>query len=160
MWGSGDFKSVYKASSIESMSLFEDEFLFAAPPDHPLAQAKTLKVSQLAEESLLLLEDGHCLRDHALSVCGMSPQLPGEDTRSEFAATSLHTLVQMVRSGLGTTLLPKMAVDAGLAEHLDLTIRGFDPPVSGRAIGMVWRKGSARAEEAQMLGDFVKAQLV
>lgn len=146
----------YEAANIEHMALMDDEFLFAAPPDHPLAKYKTLKAAQLVDEPLLLLEDGHCLRDHALSVCGMNSRGPGENAQSDFAATSLHTLVQMVRSGLGATLLPRIAIDAGLADHLDLAIRRFDPPVSGREIGIAWRKGSARADEARMLGQSVK----
>ena len=81
---------------------------------------------------------------------------PGEDSRSDFAATSLHTLVQMVRSGLGATLLPKLAVDAGLAEHLDLAIRHFTPPVSGRSIGIAWRKSSNRTSEFEILKNDVR----
>jgi len=65
----------------------------------------------------------------------------------------------MVRSGLGATLLPRMAVDAGLADQMDLTIRPFDPPVVGREIGLVWRKGSARADETRTLGDAIRKEL-
>jgi LysR family hydrogen peroxide-inducible transcriptional activator len=148
----------YDAPHIETVSLIEDEFLFAASPDHPLAHVDPLTPDKLAGEPLLLLEDGHCLRDHALAMC--SATRPGEDrARSDFAATSLHTLVQMVKSGLGATLLPRLAVDAGLADRLDLVIRRFDPPVSGRAIGMAWRKGSARSGEAKTLAQGIKAAL-
>lgn len=148
----------YDAQNIETVSLMEDEFLFAAHPDHKLAGADPLTPDKVSADALLLLEDGHCLRDHALSMCAASR--PGEDAaRSDFAATSLHTLVQMVKSGLGATLLPKLAVDAGLADHLDLVIRRFDPPVSGRSIGMAWRKGSARADEARALGLDIKAAM-
>ena len=148
----------YEAASIETVSLMEDEFLFAAHPDHRLADIDPLTPDMLAGESLLLLEDGHCLRDHALAMCSASR--PGEDkARSDFAATSLHTLVQMVKSGLGATLLPRLAVDAGLADRLDLVIRPFDPPISGRSIGMAWRKGSARGEEARSLAKDIKTAL-
>ncbi len=148
----------YEAPSIETVSLMEDEFLFAAHPDHRLADIDPLTPDMLAGESLLLLEDGHCLRDHALAMCSASR--PGEDkARSDFAATSLHTLVQMVKSGLGATLLPRLAVDAGLADRLDLVIRPFDPPISGRSIGMAWRKGSARGEEARSLAKDIKTAL-
>lgn len=148
----------YDAPKIDTLSLTEDEFLFAAHRDHPLAGEAKLTPDKLAGESLLLLEDGHCLRDHALAICSTSR--PGEDAaRSDFAATSLHTLVQMVKSGLGATLLPRLAVDAGLADQLDLMIRPFDPPISGRSIGMAWRKGSARAEEARSLARDIKTAL-
>ncbi|WP_273144478.1 hydrogen peroxide-inducible genes activator [Oceanicaulis alexandrii] len=148
----------YDAPGIETTGVLEDEFLFAATPDHPLAQRDTLSPDMLADEQLLLLEDGHCLRDHALAVCSAS-RPDTNDARSDFAATSLHTLVQMVKSGLGATLLPKLAIDAGLADRLDLAIRPFDPPVAGREIGVAWRKGSAREHEARMLADAVREAL-
>lgn len=148
----------YEASIIETAPLISDEFLFASAPDHPLAQLEKLTPESLRDEPLLLLEDGHCLRDHAISVCGAG-RAEAESARSDFAATSLHTLVQMVKSGLGATLLPKLAIDAGLADQLDLAIRPFDPPVAGREIGIAWRKGSARAEEARALGNAVKQAL-
>ncbi|MCP2679437.1 hydrogen peroxide-inducible genes activator [Maricaulaceae bacterium NA33B04] len=148
----------YEASIIETAPLISDEFLFASAPDHPLAKVEKLTPESLRDEPLLLLEDGHCLRDHAISVCGAGPA-EAESARSDFAATSLHTLVQMVKSGLGATLLPKLAIDAGLADQLDLAIRPFDPPVAGREIGIAWRKGSARAEEVRALGNAVKAAL-
>ncbi len=148
----------YEAPGIETTGLLEDEFLFAATPDHPLAKVDKLSPAMLADEPLLLLEDGHCLRDHALAVCSASKP-DTNDARSDFAATSLHTLVQMVKSGLGATLLPKLAIDAGLADRLDLAIRPFDPPVAGREIGVAWRKGSAREHEARMLADAVREAL-
>ncbi|MEO1039200.1 MAG: hydrogen peroxide-inducible genes activator [Pseudomonadota bacterium] len=149
----------YEAAGIETRSLAEDEFLFAAHPDHRLAKVNRLDPAMLADEPLLLLEDGHCLRDHAISVCGTGAGAEREEARSDFAATSLHTLVQMVKSGLGATLLPKLALDAGLADRLDLAVRPFDPPVAGREIGIAWRKGSARAEEAIRLAEGVKDAL-
>ena len=148
----------YDATSVETEALVADEFLFASDAQHPLAGDDHLKPEDLKGESLLLLEDGHCLRDHALAVCAAG-QGEAEAARSDFAATSLHTLVQMVKSGLGATLLPKLALDAGLADRLDLAIRPFDPPVAGREIGIAWRKGSARADEALALGQAVKEGL-
>ena len=148
----------YEAAGIETEAILEDEFLFAAAPEHKLAGVDPLTPDQLAGEPLLLLEDGHCLRDHALAVCAASR--PDEDAaRSDFAATSLHTLVQMVKSGLGATLLPRLAIEAGLADRLDLVIKPFDPPVAGRAIGMAWRKGGARGDEARELAAKVRAAL-
>ena len=140
----------YDAAMIETHAVWSDEFLFAAPPDHPLAHKAKLSPDDLTDEPLLLLEDGHCLRDHALSACSTG------SARSDFAATSLHTLVHMVKSGLGATLLPRMAVDAGLVDRMGLEVRAFDPPVAGREIGVAWRKGSARADEAIQLGDAIR----
>jgi LysR family hydrogen peroxide-inducible transcriptional activator len=148
----------YDASGIETQTIVEDEFLFACAPDHRLADVDPMTPEALAGEALLLLEDGHCLRDHAIAVCAAS-RADENAARSDFAATSLHTLVQMVKSGLGATLLPRLAVNAGLADRLDLTIRAFTPPVAGRAIGMAWRKGGARGEEARTLADKVRAAL-
>jgi LysR family transcriptional regulator, hydrogen peroxide-inducible genes activator len=140
----------YDAPLIETHAVWSDEFLFAGPPDHPLAAREKLAPADLAEEPLLLLEDGHCLRDHALAACSTG------SARSDFAATSLHTLVHMVKSGLGATLLPRMAVDAGLVDRMGLEVRAFTPPVAGREIGVAWRKGSARAEEAIQLGNAIR----
>ncbi len=150
----------YEAPGIETRAIKDDEFLFAAHPDHPLATVNRLEPAMLADEPLLLLEDGHCLRDHALSVCaGGGVGAHEGEARSDFAATSLHTLVQMVKSGLGATLLPRLALDAGLADRLDLAVRPFDPPVAGREIGVAWRKGSARADEAVKIAEAVREAL-
>lgn len=143
----------YDAPMIESVSLGSDEFLFACSPEHKLASKEPLEAEDLRGESLLLLEDGHCLRDHALSACSAG------EARSDFAATSLHTLVQMVKSGMGATLLPKMAVDAGLVDQMGLVVHAFDPPVAGREIGIAWRKGSARSEEARQIGEEIRKLL-
>ncbi|MEN0653086.1 MULTISPECIES: hydrogen peroxide-inducible genes activator [Hyphobacterium] len=141
----------YEGTAIETVSVGPDEFFFAAPHDHRLAARKTVTLSDVAGEKLLLLEDGHCLRDHAVSVCADS------SVRNDFAATSLHTLAQMVRSGLGVTLLPSLAVEGGLTEGLDLSVIPFDPPIVGREIGVAWRKGSAREAEARMIAQAIGA---
>jgi LysR family hydrogen peroxide-inducible transcriptional activator len=143
----------FEAPGIDSYAIASDEFLFASDQHHPLARKDKLKASDLKGEPLLLLEDGHCLRDHALAACSAG------EARSDFAATSLHTLVQMVRSGMGATLLPKMAVDAGLVERMGLNVQSFDPPVAGREIGIAWRRGSARADEAIKIADAIKSEL-
>ena len=143
----------FEAPGIETFSIASDEFLFACSADHPLADKTDLNAADLKGEHLLLLEDGHCLRDHALSACSAG------EARSDFAATSLHTLVQMVRSGLGATLLPKMAVDAGLVDQMGLKVRSFDPPVAGREIGIAWRRGSARSDEALKIAESIRCVL-
>ena len=96
----------------------------------------------------MLLEDGHCMRDHALSAC----RLPSRPDGAAFAATSLFTLAQMVRSGLGVTLLPKLAVDAGLAPDLAIVpLVDPDGTSPSRDLGLAWRRSSRRLEEAQAL---------
>lgn len=136
----------YEAPGLDGMTLFDDEFLFVGPEGHRLSTRDRITPDDLAGEPVLLLEDGHCLRDHALGVCAAGA--PGQE---DVRATSLFTLVQMAAGGLGVSLMPRLAADAGLAAP-GLVVRPFDPPVIGRQIGMVWRRGSARAGEARMLG--------
>lgn len=132
---------------LESAVLFEDRFLVAAPPGHPFAKTDTVDLGALADESLLLLEDGHCLRDQALAVCA----LDGPVNEGDFRATSLATLVQMVASGLGVTLLPEMARRREAGTDGRLTIRPLAPPEPGRQIGLLWRRTSGRKAEFREL---------
>jgi len=121
--------------------LFEEPFLLAVPGGHPLAARATLRVGELAEQDLMLLEDGHCLRDQALDVC----HLAGARERSEFRATSLETLRQMVLAGLGVTLMPALAA-RGMAPLSDrLHLLRFEDGTPSRRIGLVWRRTSAMA---------------
>lgn len=137
----------YEASGVTTMPIAEDEFLVLTPDDHPLAKRNDLSPQHLKGEDLLLLEDGHCLRDHALSACKLAPSRRS----AEVGATSLHTLVQMVAGGMGVTLLPKIAAEGGAAAGAHVTLRPFAEPVVGRSIGMAWREGSPREEEAKLL---------
>ncbi|MCW5725503.1 MAG: hydrogen peroxide-inducible genes activator [Maricaulaceae bacterium] len=144
----------YDAAGVEAESVGTDEFFLCAAPDHWLAaRGRAPSAADLSGEKLLLLEDGHCLREHALSACS------ADSARGDFAATSLHTLVQMVNSGLGPTLLPRLAVEAGLTDGLDLHVSRFDPPVHGREIGVAWRKGGSREGEARLLADTLRKAL-
>lgn len=142
----------YETQGLETAAVAEDEFLLLAPIGHPLAARNDLAPEHLRGDDLLLLEDGHCLRDHALSICGAHPHRRGDDV----SATSLATLVQMVAGGLGVTLLPKLAAEGGAAAGADVALRPFAQPVVGRTIGVAWRKGSPRAEEAEMLAKLLK----
>jgi len=130
-----------------------DEILAAAPAAHPLAQAEVLKPGALDAADLILLEDGHCLRDQALTAFDLEAPR-GEDV---FAATSLHTLVQMVGSGLGVSFLPEMAVKAGLASTPAVAVRRIEGRKKGsppnREIVVAWRAGSSRAAEAKLLAE-------
>ena len=124
----------YAAQGIEMEAVAEDEFLFLSPKDHPLSQRRDLSPEHLRDEEVLLLEDGHCLREHALSVCRAEPGKLSADV----GATSLATLVQMVAGGLGVTLLPKLAADGGAAGGAAVSLTPFRKPVIGRSIGVAW----------------------
>src|SRR5487761_2629950 len=105
----------------DALPVARDGFVVALPPTHALAAQERIPVAALATERLLLLEEGHCLRDQALAVCGLLAGERGSDSDA-FAATSLHTLVQMVAGGLGVTLLPRLAVTAGIAAEAGLVL--------------------------------------
>ena len=119
--------------------LFEEPFLLAVPQSHPLAKHPALKLNDLSDQSLLLLEDGHCLSDQALEVCHMA----GAGEKSGFRATSLETLRQMVASNVGITLLPTLAVKPPVAQAPNLQLVEFSGHAPSRRIAMVWRKSSA-----------------
>lgn len=142
----------WETPGIETEIIAEDEFLFIAPEGHELAIKAELAPGDLAGTEVLLLEDGHCLREHALEVC----TLPARPNSAEVSATSLQTLVHMVAGGLGVSLVPKLAADSGLAAGTGVAVRAFDRPLMGRAIGMAWRTGSPRAEEARLIADRVR----
>jgi LysR family hydrogen peroxide-inducible transcriptional activator len=127
-------------AGLETRSLFAESFVVAMPRGHRLAARKRLKPADLAGETLLLLEDGHCLRDQALDVCGNVPLAEEQD----FRATSLETLRQMVAAGLGITLLPRLAAEGPIAAARGLEIRPFAPPSPSRMVGAAWRRSSTR----------------
>ena len=139
--------------------LFEEPFLLAAPQQHELARGKSLSVDQLSDETLLLLEDGHCLRDQALDVCRLS----GAQEKSGFRATSLETLRQMVAAGVGVTLLPALSVHEPIAQPANIRLVKFRKPAPSRRIALVWRKSSALDgflhDVADAIGEVARAQL-
>ena len=136
----------YHAGEVETLPLFKDGFHLIVRKDNPLAQKKAPTTADLKDANLLLLAEGHCLRDHALAAC----RLPHAD--SGFAGASLNTLVEMVAGGLGVTLLPDMAVAAHVPKSGELVARPFDRGGAGRQIGLVWRTTSGRAEEFREFG--------
>jgi LysR family hydrogen peroxide-inducible transcriptional activator len=127
--------------------LFEEPFVLAVPETHPLAKKESLSLKDLAHERLLLLEDGHCLRDQALDVCALA----GTGERSGFQATSLETLRQMVAANVGVTLLPTLAVKPPVARSENIHLLGFRDSKPSRQIAMVWRRSSAMADFLQQL---------
>jgi len=137
----------YDCGAVETVILFDDPFVVGLPRGHPLAKQVSIKAQRLWRENLLLLEDGHCLRDHALAACRLADRRVTEG----FEATSLPTLVQMVDNGLGTTLLPILAVNAGLLRGTKVVTRPLlgDEPI--RKIGFIWRRGTGRRQEFSLL---------
>src|ERR1700744_6744228 len=126
--------------SLHTEFLFEEPFVLAVPDAHPLAQKKNrLKLSDLEDENLLLLEDGHCLRDQALEVC----QLAGAGEKTGFRATSLETLRQMVAANVGITLLPMLAIKPPVARTDNVRLLEFAGHPPSRRIALVWRKRSS-----------------
>src|SRR6516225_8239148 len=137
----------YDCGAVETAILFEDPFVVGLPREHLLAKETRVKTEHLWREDLLLLKDGHCLRDHALAACRLADRRVTEG----FEATSLPTLVQIVDNGLGTTLLPKLAVNAGLLRGTKVVTRPLlgDEPI--RKIGFIWRRGTRRRQEFSLL---------
>ncbi|AAZ98276.1 oxidative stress transcriptional regulator [Thiobacillus denitrificans ATCC 25259] len=135
--------------------LFHEPFYAALPADHALAAREALSVADIMAEKLLLLDEGHCLREQALDVCGAR-----SSGREEVRATSLETLRQMVGMGLGLTLLPALAVDAAPRQTRKLVeIRPFRSPPPGRTIGLVWRRRAPFPETFERLAATLKASL-
>ncbi|MFT4861692.1 MAG: LysR family hydrogen peroxide-inducible transcriptional activator [Pseudohongiellaceae bacterium] len=142
----------YALPEMESVRLFNDEFLLCLPPGHQLENSELVTQKNLQGESLLLLEEGHCLRDHALEACKLSK----EDAQIVYQGNSLHTLVQMVANGLGVTLLPQMAISADVLGETHLELKHFREGNVSREIGMAWRKSDPRRKEYLMLAEFIK----
>ncbi len=144
----------YDMAGLDWAHVSDDELLAAAPDGHPILQHGRIDPADLSPKDLILLEDGHCLRDHALTACGLEP--PRASDEETFAATSLPTLVQMVGSGLGVSFLPAMAVEAGLTEHVPVTVRPLEADHPSREIVVAWRAGSTRANEGRLLAETLR----
>lgn len=136
----------YACGEVDSADLFDDRLLIAFPKgDAP--SGTSVSAESVDDDRMLLLEDGHCLKDHALSACNR----PGMRADATMLGTSLHTLVQMVDNGLGVTFVPKMAIDAGLLNGTRVETRDLDSAQAYRRIALAWRKSSPREEEFQLL---------
>jgi LysR family hydrogen peroxide-inducible transcriptional activator len=140
---------------LESAVLYEEPFSLAVPGNHRLAARTQVRIDDLKDETLLLLEDGHCLRDQALEVCSRVTVHEAQDYR----ATSLETLRQMVAAGHGVTLLPELAVTAPVGVTQGLAVRPFDAPPPSRTIGAVWRKSTTRGAAIEAIAATVRATL-
>jgi len=132
--------------------LFEEPFVLAVPGAHRLSGRGPLSLDDIADERLLLLADGHCLRDQALDVC----HLAGASEKGEFQATSLETLRQMVAANVGVTLLPMLAVKPPVARSGSIELVAFRDPPPSRRIAMVWRRSSAMVAFLQELAQVLR----
>lgn len=133
-------------ASLEVVPLFKEPFLAAVPANHKLAKADSIKINELAQAGLLLLEEGHCLREHALEACHLDGM-----QNEEISATSLETLRQMVGMGLGVTLIPVLASGGTTADITQVALRPLVVPGASRTVGLVWRKRSPLASTMEQL---------
>ena len=138
---------------LEARELYREAFTVALPERHPLAAQETVRVADLKDETLLLLEEGHCLRDQALEVCSRV----GVRDQQDFRATSLETLRQMVATGAGVTLLPELAGRGAYRSARGVVLRPFAKPAPARQVGAVWRKTSARRPAIDALSNVIAA---
>ncbi|HQR48346.1 MAG TPA: LysR substrate-binding domain-containing protein [Steroidobacteraceae bacterium] len=138
---------------LEAQPLYEEPFTVAVPAGHPLAARDRVKLDDLKGETLLLLEDGHCLRDQALEVCSRVKVHEDQDYR----ATSLETLRQMVAAGHGVTLMPQLATESQAGPARGLRFKSFVKPAPARTIGAVWRKSTTRAPAIEAVADSIRA---
>jgi LysR family transcriptional regulator, hydrogen peroxide-inducible genes activator len=137
----------------DSTPLFDESFVLAVPRGHALAAKARINITDLANQPLLLLADGHCLRDQALAVCALA----GTSESEGFRATSLETLRQMVAAGVGATLLPSLATLPPVAPNPALTLVPFSAPQPMRSIALFWRSASARVAFFRKLAPFLGA---
>jgi LysR family hydrogen peroxide-inducible transcriptional activator len=143
----------YHCGDVESVDLFLDKLFVAFPGNELVDPPAVITADGIDETRLLLLEDGHCLKDHVLSACNR-PEMRAE---AAMLGTSLHTLVQMVDNGLGVTLLPQMALDAGILDNTQVIARPLDAEHPSRRIALAWRKGSPRDKEFRLLADALRS---
>jgi LysR family hydrogen peroxide-inducible transcriptional activator len=136
---------------VTTLPLFRDPFVFAAATGHPLAARKSVRAADLQAQRVLLLEDGHCLKDQAWAIC----QAEGVRDYVDFRATSLSTLAQMVSSGAGVTLLPQLSIPT-VGSLPGLVVKPFAKPVPYRTIGIVWRPTSPRRELFEAIGKVLR----
>lgn len=154
---SGEIDAAIMAAPIladfSSQPLYDEPFYFACAAQHPLSAIKTIKLEQLAELPIMLLEEGHCLRDQAIALC----QSVKAETRADFTATSLETLKLMVQANMGVTLMPALAARS-LTEN-GLKLIPFDYPAPSRLINLYWRPSTVKGICLQALAALIHASL-
>ncbi len=143
----------YHCGEVEIAPLFDDRLFLAMPDNDAGASGGPMFADDIDPHRLLLLEDGHCLKDHALRACEQ-PEARGQAT---MMGTSLHTIVQMIDNGLGTTMLPQMAIAAGILDNTRVTARAIESPNASRRIALVWRRASPRERDFRLLAEILSA---
>jgi LysR family hydrogen peroxide-inducible transcriptional activator len=145
-----------ESEDTEQLPLFDEPFWFACPPQHPLAHAQSISEADLRDERLLLLAEGHCLRGQALAACGR--HVDSEKDLDDFSAVSLETIIQLVATGFGCTLLPAMATARSHLPQLPFKVLPIESQHASRRIGLVWRQGFPKADDLTRLGSLVREQ--
>lgn len=145
----------YNTRGLNQRRIFSEHFWIALPKDHPLCDQQQVKPEHIPVKELLLLAEGHCLRDHALSAC----ELPSSAQRRSVQATSLYTLIEMVASGMGITLIPDMAINSDMVKHADICLKPLksNSAESEREIGLVWRPSFRRTQTLSRLTEILDA---
>ncbi|MBV7267482.1 hydrogen peroxide-inducible genes activator [Erythrobacter ani] len=143
----------FDTGDVEVEHISDDRLYVAFPKDDPRDPPAQIPPDMIDQGRLLLLEDGHCLRDHALAACNRS-ELRGS---ASMIGTSLHTLVQMVNNDLGLTMLPEMAIEAGILNGTDVVARPVEGDTAKREIVLVWRKNSPREADFKLLAEELRA---
>ena len=143
----------FATGEVDKAHIADDPIYVAFPKDDPRDPPETVSADMIDDGRMLLLEDGHCLKDHALAACNR-PELRGSTT---MIGTSLHTLVQMVDNGLGLTMLPEMAVEAGILQGTDVVARPLKSKQASREIALIWRKNSPRRDDFELLAEELRA---
>jgi LysR family hydrogen peroxide-inducible transcriptional activator len=143
----------FEQTEVETVSLFRDRFLLAAPAGEPIPRGR-LTAKDVNQRRLILLEEGHCLRDQALAFCATKQP----DSAAALGSTSLATVMQMVANGYGVTLVPEIATDVEVRDKR-VMLKRFTAPEPGRTIGLAWRKTSPRRRDFEALGAAVKSSV-
>lgn len=139
------------ADGVDTCKIYDEDFVIALPKGHPLSDKASVKLNELASDALLLLEDGHCMRDQALDICAHADL----DEDQDYRATSLETLRQMVAAGMGVTLLPKLSTQGPFGTDKSVVIKPFPKPIPSRTVGAVWRKSSTRSAAIKAVCDVI-----
>ena len=143
----------YQCGEVEVAELFDDRLFVAFPASEGAPSGQPVMADDIDATRLLLLEDGHCLKDHALRACDQ-PDLRGQ---AAMLGTSLHTIVQMVDNGLGDTMLPEMAIRAGILDHTRVVAHPIESRHASRRIALVWRRASPRERDFRLLAQMLAA---
>jgi LysR family hydrogen peroxide-inducible transcriptional activator len=144
----------FETGDLYVRELFRDPFSFVARETDPAVKSRGVALRRMDTRDMLLLEEGHCLRDHVIAACG--PRRGAGESGIE--ATSLTTLIQMVEGGLGVTLLPKITLEAGILKGTHLVARPFASPAPSRMLALVARRTSPRVRDADLLAEFLIRQ--